>query len=97
MILTSMPGEGNKVSVYDIPDSELEKYAVTGDKASSMFPESGKTAGAEIPKSGGGANAVKVDNAESLGEVQAYNAICVCRELLCNAYGCWWHYYYCYC
>ena len=95
MILTSMPAEGNKVSVYDIPDSVLEQYAVTGDKASSMFPEGAAGASAEIPKSG--ENPVKVDNAESLGEVQAYNAICVCRVLRCNAYGCWWHYYYCYC
>ena len=96
MILTSTTGDGNKVAVYDIPDDVLSQYAVTGDKAASMFPESSKHAGSEIPKSSGG-NAMKVDNAESLGEVQAYGDICVCRELLCNAYGCWWHYYYCYC
>jgi hypothetical protein len=95
-ILTSTPGAENKVSIYDVPDSVLSQYAVTGDKAAQMFPESKKTSGAEIPKSGG-ANSVKVENAESLGEVQAYGDICVCRELLCNAYGCWWHYYYCYC
>lgn len=95
-ILTSVPSEGNKVSVYDIPDSVLAQYAVTGDKAAGMFPESGKTAGANIPQSKGG-NAMKVENAESLGEVQAYNDICICRELLCNPAGCWWHYYYCYC
>ena len=92
MILTSMSGEGNKVAIYDIPDDVLSKYAVTGDKAAQMFPESGKHASSEIPKSGGG-NAMRVDNAESLGEVQAYSDVCVCRELLCNAYGCWWHYY----
>ena len=95
-ILTSTPGADNKVSIYDVPDSVLSQYAITGEKAAQMFPESKKTAGAEIPQSSG-ADAVKVENAESLGEVQAYNAICVCRELLCNAYGCWWHYYYCYC
>lgn len=95
-ILTSMPGEGNKVSLYDVPENVLSQYAVSGDKAATMFPESAKTSGAEIPQSGG-ADAVKVENAESLGEVQAYAHICVCRELLCNAYGCWWHYYYCYC
>ncbi len=95
-ILTSMPGEGNKVGIYDVPDNVLSQYAVSGDKAASMFPESAKAAGAEIPKSAG-ADAVKVENAESLGEVQAYSDICVCRQLLCNAYGCWWHYYYCYC
>ncbi len=88
-ILTSMPGEGNKVSVYDVPDGVLQQYAVSGDQASQMFPESKKSSGADIPKSGG-ANAVKLENAESLGEVQAYSDICVCRELLCNAYGCWW-------
>jgi len=93
-ILTSA-GQDNKVGIYDVPDDVLQQYAITGEKAAQMFPESGKTASADIPKSG--SNAVKVENAESLGEVQAYSAICVCRELLCNHHGCWWHYYYCYC
>ena len=53
-ILTSTPGEGNKVSIYDIPDSELEKYAVSAEQAASMFPESAKAAGNEIPKSDAG-------------------------------------------
>ena len=79
-ILTSVPNEGNNVSVYDVPDDVLAQYAVAGDKAASLFPESGKTAGGTIPQSSGG-NAMKVDNAESLGEVQAYNDICVCREV----------------
>ena len=94
-ILTSTPGADNKVQIYDVPDAVLGQYAVTGDAAAQMFPESKKTEGAAIAK--GGADAVRLENAESLGEVQAYNDICVCRELLCNAYGCWWHYYYCYC
>lgn len=94
-ILTSATSEGNKVSVYDIPDDVLSQYAVTGDKAASMFPEGGQASGGTIPQSGG--SGMKVENAESLGEVQAYSDICVCRELRCNAYGCWWHYYYCYC
>ena len=96
-ILTSTPGEGNKVSVYDVPDSVLQQYAVTGEKAAQMFPESKKSSGSEIPKSSAAMSATRVENAESLGEVQAYNDVCVCRELLCNAYGCVWHYYYCYC
>jgi len=95
-ILTSTPGKDNKVGIYDVPDSVLAQYAVKGDKAAQMFPESKKTSGADIPKSSG-ADAVRVENAESLGEVQAYNDICICRELLCNYNGCWWHYYYCYC
>ncbi len=96
-ILTSTPGEGNKVNIYDVPDGVLGKYAITGDKAAQMFPESKKPSGAEIPKSTAEMSATKVENAESLGEVQAYSAICVCRQLYCNPYGCWWHYYYCYC
>ena len=96
-ILTSTPGEGNKVNVYDIPDNVLQQYAVSGDKAAQMFPESKKQSGGEIPKSTGAMSATRVENAESLGEVQAYNDVCVCRTLYCNAYGCWWHYYYCYC
>jgi hypothetical protein len=95
-ILTSTPGQGNDVAVYDVPDDVLKQYAITGEKASQMFPESKKTAGTDIPQSGG-ANAVKLENSESLGEVQAYSSICVCRELLCNHHTCWWHYYYCYC
>ena len=95
-ILTSMPGEGSAVGVYDVPDSVLKQYAVSGDKAAQMFPESKKPSGSDIPKSGG-MNAERVENAEGLGEVQAYNDVCICRVLLCNAYRCWWHYYYCYC
>ena len=95
-ILTSTPGTDNKVGIYDVPDSVLSQYAVTGEKAAQMFPESAKTAGAEIAQSGG-ADAVKIENAESLGEVQAYADVCICRQLLCNNYSCWWHYYYCLC
>ncbi len=96
-ILTSTPGEGDQVSIYDVPDDVLKQYAITGDKAAQMFPEGEKAAGGDIPKSTGAMSAIKVENAESLGEVQAYNAVCVCRQLYCNAYRCWWHYYYCYC
>jgi len=96
-ILTSTPGEGNKVSVYDIPDSVLQQYAITGDKAAAMFPETKAASGSDIPKSSATMSPTRVENAEGLGEVQAYSDVCVCRQLLCNSYGCWWHYYYCYC
>jgi|SRR4051812_12715828 hypothetical protein len=97
-ILTTMPGEGNKVSIYDVPEDVLKQYAVSGDKAAQMFPETkAASAGGSLPKSTDAVSATRVENAESLGEVQAYNDVCVCRQLLCNAYSCWWHYYYCYC
>ena len=96
-ILTTNPGEDNQVRIYDVPDSVLSQYAIAGEKAAQMFPESQKQSGADIPKSTGAMSATRMKNAESLGEVQAYSDICVCRQLWCNAYGCWWEYYYCYC
>jgi hypothetical protein len=95
-ILTSTPGEGNQVSVYDVPDDVLKQYAVAGEKAAQMFPES-KAAGSEIPKSTAAMSPTKLENADSLAEVQAYSSICICRQLYCNPWRCWWHYYYCYC
>ena len=96
-IVTSMPGEGNVVNLYDIPDDLLQKHAVSGDKASQMFPEGKEGGAAGIPQSTDAMSATKLDNADSLGEVQAYGRICVCRQLYCNSWRCWWHYYYCYC
>jgi hypothetical protein len=96
-VLTSMPGEGNSVNVFDVPDDVLQQYAVTGEQAAKMFPEGTTPTGGGIAKSDPAASPAKLENAESLGEVQAYNAICVCRQLFCNHWRCWWHYYYCYC
>lgn len=97
-ILTSVPGADNSVKIYDIPESELSQFEVSGEKCASMFPESNKQSGGSIPKSTAEMSPMHVENSEGLGEVQAYNAICVCREILCNHWGhCWWHYYYCYC
>jgi hypothetical protein len=95
-ILTSMPGKGDDVSVYDVPDNVLAQYAVSGENASKMFPEGSKSSSG-IPKSTPDMNPSKLENAESLGEVQAYTHICICRTLWCNAWRCRWHYYYCYC
>src|SRR5260370_39605941 len=67
-ILTSTPGEGNKVSVYDVPDSVLQQYAVSGEKAAQMFPESKKAPGSEIPTSTSAMSAPNAENPESLGE-----------------------------
>ena len=47
-ILTSTPGADNKVSIYDVPEDVLGQYAITGDKAAQMFPESKKTAYEDI-------------------------------------------------
>ena len=48
-VLTSTPGEGNEVKVYDVPDNVLQQYAMSGEKVAQMFPEkSGAPSG--IPK-----------------------------------------------
>lgn len=95
-IVTSNPGKDNEVTVYDVPDDVISQYALSGDKAAQMFPE-GSGAVSGIPKSSAEGSPTRLENAESLGEVQAYSHICVCRQLYCNAWRCWWHYYYCYC
>jgi hypothetical protein len=94
-ILTSSPGAENEVKVYDVPDDVLAQYAMTAIRPRRCSPKKGATAG--IPNASAEMSPTKVENAESLGEVQAYSRICVCRELLCNPWRCWWHYYYCYC
>jgi hypothetical protein len=95
-IVTSTPGAENQVSIYDVPDDVLKQYAMSGEKAAQMFPE-GAASGSDIPKSTAEMSPTKVENAEGLAEVQAYSSLCICRQLYCNPWRCWWHYYYCYC
>ena len=68
-ILTSMPGEGNAVGVYDVPENVLSSTR-SQEISGSMFPESNNRRAAR-PKEHGRNAAEKVENAESLGEVQA--------------------------
>ena len=88
MAIVTKP-EGDKVTLYDIPDDQLEQFKVAPDKAAQMFPESGGAASASdamgVIKSGG------VE-----GDVQAYANSNICWVLRCNAYGyCWYVYWYC--
>ena len=96
-ILTSSPGADNEVKVFDVPDDVLKQYEISGDKASQMFPFPEKSSASDISQATASMNPTRVENTESLGEVQAYAHVCICRELVCNAWRCWWHYYYCYC
>lgn len=86
-IVTSAPNQEDKVRVFDVPDSELSKYEVKGDKAAQMFPE------------GGSQNFSKIKTRDMKGadDVQSYNDWCVCTYLVCNAYGCWYERYWCAC
>jgi hypothetical protein len=80
-ILTSLPqGEKNEVKLYDIPDSELQKYALDQGKAAQMFPDQGGVSNAQLKF------AVPLEAPKS--EVQGYAGLCECTGLLCNAYVC---------
>lgn len=97
MALVTSVAQQDKVELYDIPDADLQKYKVSGDKAASMFPEKEKPTG--VSSNEGAMGVTSIENAEGLSseDVQAYHRVCVCRQLYCNAYTCWWHYYYCWC
>jgi hypothetical protein len=85
-ILTSNPDKDNKVKVYDVPDADLRKYELSGEKAASMFPEGDPPSGGE--------GVTRIEIAEAKGEVQAYQSG-LCRRLYCNAAGCYWLYWVC--
>jgi hypothetical protein len=80
-IVTSLPqGDKAEVKLYDIPDSELQKYAVDQAKAAQQFPEQGGVSGS--------AAKFAVPLEEPKSEVQGYAGLCECTGLLCNAYTC---------
>src|SRR5437764_11332986 len=74
MAIVSKPESGNKATLYDIPDSDLERYKIPGDKLAQMFPKkenwSRDDAVIRIPVSKG-------------GEVTAYNAPEQCCGWVC--------------
>jgi uncharacterized protein (DUF2236 family) len=85
-IVTSNPDKDNKVKIYDVPDADLQKYELSGDKAASMFPEGDPSSDDE--------GVTKIEMPEAKGDVQAYQSR-LCRRLICNAAGCGWFYWVC--
>lgn len=79
-IVTSVPsGKEAQVTLYDIPDSELQKYKVEGSQAAQMYPDQGGVSSAK---------AKSVSPApEMTSDVQGYSDLCICSGLLCNGYG----------
>ncbi|HEV2912192.1 MAG TPA: hypothetical protein VGX92_02650 [Pyrinomonadaceae bacterium] len=39
MAIVSKPDKDNNVTLYDVPDAELEKYKIPADKLAEMFPK----------------------------------------------------------
>ncbi len=69
MAIVSKPDKDNKVTLYDIPDAELNKYKIAPDKAAQMFPKK---------ESKSRKDAVAVSAASSGGDVQAYSQDTCC-------------------
>ncbi len=89
MAIVNKPDKEGRVTLYDIPDAELQRYAIPTDKLAQMFPMK------DNPKR---EDAVSVGTPPSGGaDVQAYSAdSSICYYYCCNAYGvCGWCWYYC--
>ena len=87
MAIVSKP-EGDKVTLFDIPDDQLAQYKIAPEKAAQMFPETGGTDKEEA------LGVIKAGGVE--GDVQAYANMNICYRWRCNGYGhCWYVWWYC--
>ena len=87
MAIVSKPESGNKVTLYDIPDSDLERYKIPGDKLAQMFPKK---------ESRGRDDAVIRSSVAKGGDVSAYNAPEICCGWVCwTTEGCHWECWEC--
>lgn len=84
-IVTSVPDQEGRISLYDIPDADLAKYAVPAEKAAQMFPKK------ESPTR---EDAVAVVQPKATGDVQAFGHN-VCYYWYCSGGYCWWEWWYC--
>ncbi|HEX8096876.1 MAG TPA: hypothetical protein VF507_02515 [Pyrinomonadaceae bacterium] len=87
MALVSRTDKDNNVALYDVPESELERYRIPPDRLAEMFP----------PKEGRSrADAMSVASAAAGdGDVQAYSSQDVCYAWECDTQGkcvyVWWY------
>jgi hypothetical protein len=84
-IVTSSPGADGKFQLYDIPDADLGKYAISADKAATMFPKKDNPTRDD---------AQGVVTPSSSGDVQGYSGdICYIYQCYYNGYCeyVWWY------
>ncbi|HMF57373.1 MAG TPA: hypothetical protein VK619_13605 [Pyrinomonadaceae bacterium] len=86
MAIVSRP-DGDRVTLYDVPDSALEQYKIPADRLSEMFPQ-------KQDRSRDDAQAVAKAGSQS-GDVQAYSNQDVCYAWECDGNGncvyVWWY------
>ena len=87
MAVVSRPDKENNVTLYDVPDAELEKYKLAPEKAAQMFPKKENKTRADavaVAKAGTGA-----------GDVHGYSNQDICYAWECDGYGncvyVWWY------
>ena len=87
MAIVSKPGKENKVTLYDVPDAELEKYKIPAQKLAAMFPKKENRERSD-------AHAVAAP-ASGAGEVQGRGSQDVCYAWECDGEGkctyVWWY------
>lgn len=82
MAIVGKPEGGNKISLYEIPDSDLDRYKIPSEKLAQMFPKKDKPSREDallrIPVSKG-------------GEVEGYGGGEQCCGWVCwTTEGCHW-------
>jgi len=85
MAIVNKPGQEGSVTLYDIPDAELQKYAIPADKAAKMFPKKSNPTRDDAVSVGGPPE----------GDVQAYSGHNICWYYCCDHHRCGWCWYYC--
>lgn len=86
MAIVNKPDKEGTITLYDVPDAELQKYAIPADKAAKMFPKKSNPTRDD---------ALSVATASDDAEVQAYGYHNICYYYCCDHHGCGWCWYYC--
>lgn len=87
MAIVNKPGKEGTITLYDIPDAELQKYAIPADKAAQMFPKKSNPTKDD---------ALSMTGPSSESDVQAYGGHHnICWYYCCDHHGCGWCWYYC--
>ena len=87
MAIVSKPGKENSVTLYDVPDAELEKYRIPAEKLAQIFPKKQKRERSD---------AHGIASAAAGSEVQGRSDHEVCYKWECDGSGhCEVVYWYC--
>ncbi len=84
-VVSSRPDQDGRITLYEIPDADLAKYAIPQSRAEQMFPKKDNPTRDD---------AMAVVQPKSSGDVQGYSGS-VCYEWWCYGGYCWYEWWYC--